>query len=290
MAGSLWDSLEEALCPCLAKSCLPCQSWTAASGWSVSATSAWFPLTIQRAPTGCTRFLWIGVCVNINVCCSVTVGWTADLFILLQSQLFSKINIPESGILTIDCSLPVNECAEDYTRKLKEVHSDHRLLDFSVCRMFTSLFSLLKHTGLPRWWLPCVWPIAVGNGAWWTHLFSFPRPPSSGGEGSYSNEQLSSTIDLCWIIMKKNECRYKITAFLRKESFIVNSKHVFYFVTQYVIVILKTMFRALKMHFGRSSKYYLSVILYKRHIKHIWLNSGTAFVEECLSLLLDVVS
>lgn len=55
--------------------------------------------------------------------------------------------------------------------------------------------------------------------------------------------------------MKKNECRYKITAFFffRKESFIVHSKHVFYFVTQYVIVILKTMFRALKMHFGHSS-------------------------------------
>ncbi|XP_038565914.1 6-phosphogluconolactonase [Micropterus salmoides] len=38
---------------------------------------------------------------------------------LYKSQLFSKVNIPDSGILTIDSSLPVNECAEDYTRKLK---------------------------------------------------------------------------------------------------------------------------------------------------------------------------
>lgn len=38
-----------------------------------------------------------------------------------QNHLFSKVNIPDSGILTIDSSLPVNECAEDYTRKLKEV-------------------------------------------------------------------------------------------------------------------------------------------------------------------------
>lgn len=40
---------------------------------------------------------------------------------LFQSQLFSKVNIPDSGILTINSSLPVNECAEDYTCKLKEV-------------------------------------------------------------------------------------------------------------------------------------------------------------------------
>lgn len=39
----------------------------------------------------------------------------------LQGQLFSKVNIPDSGILTINPSLPVNECAEDYARKLKEV-------------------------------------------------------------------------------------------------------------------------------------------------------------------------
>ncbi|XP_068574997.1 6-phosphogluconolactonase [Cebidichthys violaceus] len=39
---------------------------------------------------------------------------------LYKSQLFSKVNIPDGGILTIESSLPVNECAEDYTRKLKE--------------------------------------------------------------------------------------------------------------------------------------------------------------------------
>ncbi|KAM9391396.1 6-phosphogluconolactonase isoform 2-T2 [Pholidichthys leucotaenia] len=39
---------------------------------------------------------------------------------LYKNQLFSKVNIPESRILTIDSSLPVNECAEDYTCKLKE--------------------------------------------------------------------------------------------------------------------------------------------------------------------------
>lgn len=42
-------------------------------------------------------------------------------FGLYKGQLFSKINIPDSGILTINPSLPVNECAEDYACKLKEV-------------------------------------------------------------------------------------------------------------------------------------------------------------------------
>lgn len=42
-------------------------------------------------------------------------------FPLFQSHLFSKVNIPASGILTIDSSLPVTDCAEDYERKLKEV-------------------------------------------------------------------------------------------------------------------------------------------------------------------------
>ncbi|XP_056433656.1 6-phosphogluconolactonase isoform X1 [Gadus chalcogrammus] len=40
---------------------------------------------------------------------------------LYKNQLFTKINIPETAILSIDSSLPVNECAEDYARKLKEV-------------------------------------------------------------------------------------------------------------------------------------------------------------------------
>uniref|UniRef100_A0A8C8GAJ9 Glucosamine/galactosamine-6-phosphate isomerase domain-containing protein n=1 Tax=Oncorhynchus tshawytscha TaxID=74940 RepID=A0A8C8GAJ9_ONCTS len=39
---------------------------------------------------------------------------------LHKNQLFSKINIPDSGVLAIDPSLSVQECAEDYARKLKE--------------------------------------------------------------------------------------------------------------------------------------------------------------------------
>ncbi|XP_046894983.1 6-phosphogluconolactonase [Hypomesus transpacificus] len=39
---------------------------------------------------------------------------------LYKNQLFSKVNIPDSGVLAINPSLPVEECAEDYTRKLKE--------------------------------------------------------------------------------------------------------------------------------------------------------------------------
>lgn len=58
MEGSLWASLEEALCPCLAKSCPPCQTWTAASGWWASVTSGWFPLMILRAPMGYTRYFF----------------------------------------------------------------------------------------------------------------------------------------------------------------------------------------------------------------------------------------
>ncbi|KAG5279232.1 hypothetical protein AALO_G00075520 [Alosa alosa] len=40
---------------------------------------------------------------------------------LYKNQLFSKINIPDEGILAIDPSLPVEECAEDYTHKLNQV-------------------------------------------------------------------------------------------------------------------------------------------------------------------------
>ncbi|XP_028268869.1 6-phosphogluconolactonase [Parambassis ranga] len=39
---------------------------------------------------------------------------------LYKNQLFSKVNIPDCGILAINSCLPVNECAEDYTCKLKE--------------------------------------------------------------------------------------------------------------------------------------------------------------------------
>ncbi|XP_028310760.1 6-phosphogluconolactonase [Gouania willdenowi] len=51
---------------------------------------------------------------------------------LYKSQLFSKINLPDSGILTIDPSLPVNECAEDYTRKLKETFPDDDIPVFDM--------------------------------------------------------------------------------------------------------------------------------------------------------------
>nr|XP_046186227.1 6-phosphogluconolactonase-like isoform X2 [Oncorhynchus gorbuscha] len=39
---------------------------------------------------------------------------------LHKNQLFSKINIPDSGVLAIDSSSSVQECAEDYACKLKE--------------------------------------------------------------------------------------------------------------------------------------------------------------------------
>uniref|UniRef100_A0A8C8G956 Glucosamine/galactosamine-6-phosphate isomerase domain-containing protein n=1 Tax=Oncorhynchus tshawytscha TaxID=74940 RepID=A0A8C8G956_ONCTS len=49
-------------------------------------------------------------------------------------KLFSKINIPDSGVLAIDPSLSVQECAEDYARKLKEVqtHTPIHILNFSA--------------------------------------------------------------------------------------------------------------------------------------------------------------
>ncbi|XP_012689222.1 6-phosphogluconolactonase [Clupea harengus] len=40
---------------------------------------------------------------------------------LYKNQLFSKINIPDEGILAIDPSLPVEQCAEDYAHKLNQV-------------------------------------------------------------------------------------------------------------------------------------------------------------------------
>uniref|UniRef100_A0A3Q3N8K4 6-phosphogluconolactonase n=1 Tax=Labrus bergylta TaxID=56723 RepID=A0A3Q3N8K4_9LABR len=51
---------------------------------------------------------------------------------LYEGELFSKINIPESGILTIDPSLPVDQCAEDYTRKLKEAFPGEKLPVFDL--------------------------------------------------------------------------------------------------------------------------------------------------------------
>lgn len=51
---------------------------------------------------------------------------------LYKSQLFSRVNIPDSGILTINSSLPVNECAEDYTCKLKEAFPDDDIPVFDL--------------------------------------------------------------------------------------------------------------------------------------------------------------
>ncbi|XP_053531321.1 6-phosphogluconolactonase isoform X2 [Ictalurus punctatus] len=39
---------------------------------------------------------------------------------LYKNQLFSKLNIPDDRILTIEPSLPVQECAEDYANKLSK--------------------------------------------------------------------------------------------------------------------------------------------------------------------------
>ncbi|CAL8273697.1 unnamed protein product [Lota lota] len=56
---------------------------------------------------------------------------------LYKNQLFTKINIPESAIISIASSLPVNECAEDYARKLKEVFpgSDKPVFDMLLLGM-----------------------------------------------------------------------------------------------------------------------------------------------------------
>lgn len=61
-------------------------------------------------------------CISTLYECVVLVALLSIVtFPLLQGHFFSKVNIPASGILTIDTSLPVNDCAEDYERKLKEV-------------------------------------------------------------------------------------------------------------------------------------------------------------------------
>lgn len=67
------------------------------------------------------------------------------ILFLLQTHLFSKINIPESGILAIDSSLPADECAEDYTHKLKEVWINHKLLKTRRKNNKESYFTLISH-------------------------------------------------------------------------------------------------------------------------------------------------
>lgn len=61
-----------------------------------------------------------------------------------QIHLFSKINIPDSGILTIDSSLSVGDCAEDYSRKLKEVQVYRKLLEHGE-RILKSPIALISH-------------------------------------------------------------------------------------------------------------------------------------------------
>ncbi|XP_019906083.2 6-phosphogluconolactonase isoform X1 [Esox lucius] len=51
---------------------------------------------------------------------------------LYKSQLFSKINIPDSGVLAIDPSLTVHECAEDYANKLKKAFPNEDIPVFDV--------------------------------------------------------------------------------------------------------------------------------------------------------------
>lgn len=51
---------------------------------------------------------------------------------LYKSQLFSKANIPDSGILAIDPSLPVAECAEDYAHKLQKAFPDDHFPVFDL--------------------------------------------------------------------------------------------------------------------------------------------------------------
>ncbi|XP_008327813.1 6-phosphogluconolactonase [Cynoglossus semilaevis] len=51
---------------------------------------------------------------------------------LYKSKLFSKIDIPESGILTINSSLPVSQCAEDYANRLKKAFPDDALPVFDL--------------------------------------------------------------------------------------------------------------------------------------------------------------
>lgn len=42
---------------------------------------------------------------------------------LPQTQLLSKLPIPDSQVLTIDPALPVEDAAEDYAKKLRQVGS-----------------------------------------------------------------------------------------------------------------------------------------------------------------------
>ncbi|XP_076000120.1 6-phosphogluconolactonase [Genypterus blacodes] len=62
----------------------------------------------------------------------VPFGHPESTYGLYKNQLFSKINVPDSGILTIDASLLLHECAEDYARKLKEAFQAEDLPVFDL--------------------------------------------------------------------------------------------------------------------------------------------------------------
>ncbi|TRY56745.1 hypothetical protein DNTS_004717 [Danionella cerebrum] len=51
---------------------------------------------------------------------------------LYKDQLFEKINIPNERILTIDPSLPVEECAEDYSARLSKAFSTEQIPVFDM--------------------------------------------------------------------------------------------------------------------------------------------------------------
>ncbi|XP_073705578.1 6-phosphogluconolactonase [Garra rufa] len=51
---------------------------------------------------------------------------------LYKNQLFEKINIPEDRILSIDPSLPVQECADDYANKLSKALNTEKIPVFDM--------------------------------------------------------------------------------------------------------------------------------------------------------------
>ncbi|KAM9785184.1 6-phosphogluconolactonase [Syngnathus typhle] len=51
---------------------------------------------------------------------------------LYKTHFFSKINIPEDSVLAIDFSLPVKECAEDYSCKLRKAFPDGNVPVFDL--------------------------------------------------------------------------------------------------------------------------------------------------------------
>lgn len=189
VAGSPWGSQGEALCPCSAKNCSPCQTWTAASGWWVSVTNDWFPLMIQRAPMGFIRYLFSIVFVCMCHCfCGIVVKCKLSIVSFPESVVFQGQHPWQWDLNHRLLSASKWVCWGLYTQTeggatsvtvIKSVWAvkSHKREYLQNC------FANFKHIGLPRWSVPCVWPVTAGYGTWWTHLFPLPRAPSSGGEG-----------------------------------------------------------------------------------------------------------